>query len=71
MYEKGVGAVGGGRRMNVRRSDRASYLACGLFLRGSGALYGGLSGKRVAYDLEGIGLSLKGSRGFMTDGLMG
>lgn len=50
--EKGVGAVGGGRRMNVKSSDRASYFACGFSRRGSGALYGGLSGNLVAYDRD-------------------
>ena len=35
--------------MNVRSPGRELYSACGLLTSGSGALYGGRSGKRVAY----------------------
>ena len=35
--------------MNVRSPGRELYSACGLLMSGSGALYGGRSGRRVAY----------------------
>jgi len=45
--ENGVGAVGGGRCMNVRFSSASDFTtASGLLTRGSGARYGGVSARR-------------------------
>ena len=50
--------------MNVRSCGSDSYVACGLFTSGSGALYGGRSGRRVAYVRMGVS-DRRGSGGLM------
>ncbi len=49
VVERGVGALGGGRRKNVTPSGSFSAKAFGELVRGSGKRAGGFSGRRVAY----------------------